>query len=207
MVAVTQLSPSIAEGFDPGKWNGTQLQFNVGALVPVAGNEDSYFTTEFAPSVSIFGIPESNTSMRFVYLGPSFSENETNWLTIAPFVGVATGWHPEGDDMLIASLWLNIASEDGEFSLFLEGDGYLHPDQQDYYGVYMFDWNMAREKYWNILNHFGLGLHAEQTNTNFTFGPHISLKRDQWSLRLDYHTGFQEATEGSAIRVVTSLMY
>lgn len=179
------------------EWQGVQTLALIGGEVPVVEDKLS-----FRSSVSYFWIPGDGTQLFFSYIGPrctvkKWAKKDSFWL--APQVGVAGNWAEDGSDSVILSLWSGISFLEGKASLFLEGEGYLNPNQKDHYGYGSFNYSPS-----GFLN---VGVHTEQVNGKVSFGPHIGIARGPWHTELRYFAGFQEDNRGQTVRMVTAFSF
>lgn len=184
-------------GAEEFEWQGTQVLTLIGGEFPIIQQKLS-----FRSSISYFWVPSDGTQSFFSYLGPKW--NVKRWtakdsLWLAPQLGVAGNWTEDGSDAVILSLWSGTSFFKGQVALFLEGEGWLNSNQQDYYGFYSFEYTPT--------NYLNVGVHAEQLNKLISFGPHVGISHGGWHSELRYFAGLQEDNYGQTVRIVTALSF
>lgn len=179
------------------EWQGAQALTLIGGEFPIIEQQLS-----FRSSVSYFWIPSNDTQLFFSYLGPKWTVKKwtaKDSLWLAPQLGVTGNWTEDGSDAVILSLWSGASFFEGQVALFLEGEGYLNSNQQDYYGFYSFEYSPT--------NYLNVGIHTEQLNELFSFGPHIGISHGGWHSELRYFAGLQKDNYGQTVRIVTALSF
>lgn len=193
LTALMMLSASEARAEFP--WQGAQIQTVINGEAPLSLLEGRL---SVFGSATHFWVPSGDANFVFTYMGPKLKAADWFWVAV-PLLGVAANWTEDGGDALIVSLWSGMSFLDGRLTVFLEGERYFNPDQQDLYGYQSVDYA--------IYGPLNLGVQAEEVNQLATFGPHIGITKGPWHGEVQYHAGVQEDNRGHTVRIFTGLSF
>lgn len=169
-------------------WLSTQLDVELHGELPI--NE----IVNVRGTLVNFLVPQDNIDLFLFYGGVCVQA--TDWLRIAPHIGFTPAWSKEGKDAAIVSLWVTV--QFSSLLVFLEGDGFLNPDQNGYRGYYSVDY--VRDSYY-------YGAQGEQSDEAIAFGPHIGFTKGPFHIELQYYAGVQEINFGQTVRTLIQLIF
>ncbi|MFH0960106.1 MAG: hypothetical protein V1897_15545 [Pseudomonadota bacterium] len=151
------------------EWSGSQYQLTSGISKKQTENVTSKITFTY------FGCHKSNTNQYWLYGGPEWSKGD---LWIHPNIGTVLGWQGFSDKpFAILALWAGNSLYGVDLSIDCES---INGKQFDYYGYY------AANRSFGLVNG---GLHLEEVNKAFQWGPDIGCKYGRVALLLRYFTG------------------
>ena len=188
LISIGMLDNAQAEDF---QWKGVQACLLVDADFKEWGNWTLNTRTIYFAKLTDFGDGKS-----FLHLGPKLWLNEYDWIALQ--VGLAGNRKHERENETIrenAFLYIvkaNFAFFDNRLIYYLQAEGYQssEPEHYAYSSLsYRFaDWISA-------------GIQVEEVNSFVQYGPGVSLKQGNFSLKFKYFVGFQDKP-GDTVRIV-----
>ena len=185
-------------------WTGGEILVITGGTYNLKDNND---WLSLKADAVYFGKPSADANIFFFYAGPGFKVAE--WFYVSPRIGMNYNRPTPEKDYLLLSLWLDIIPMDNEYGnlwLFLEGDAYIHPEGQIFYGYYSFTYTPPGKA-----SFIEFGVHAEQVDDLIFPGGIVEfkLKLDPLTMKIGahYYGGFQKGAEGHTVRGVLKLFF